>query len=207
MRVLLVFVNSHTGLAAEPRKRPRQQRSREMVDRILDAAARIFPEAGYHGTTTNDVADAAGVSVGSLYQYFPNKDALLVAIGERHVEEATQQLAAVAAALREAAPDVEETCQAFVSAAVALNQPNELHRILWTAPRTAALEATLLELDAVLMTEVTWHLRRFGHPEDVAELRAAILMTAISAAIHQLEDDDLRTTELVRLCISYVEAT
>ena len=71
-------VNSHPGSHAEPRKRPVQARSRQTVESILVAAARILAERGYLATTTNDVADAAGVSIGSLYQYFPNKDSLLV---------------------------------------------------------------------------------------------------------------------------------
>ena len=175
-----------------------------MVERILDAAARTFESEGYHATTTNHVADEAGVSVGSLYQYFPNKDALLVGLGERHVQEAMEHLALLAGQLREAAPDVEQTCRAFVTAAIALNQPSELHRILWTAPRTAALEATLHELDRMMAVEVAWHLQRFGHDEDLTEQRAAVLMAAVSAAVHQLEDSDGRNEELVRLAVAYV---
>ena len=79
-----------------------------MVDRILEAAARIFAEQGYHGTTTNHVAEAAEVSVGTVYQYFPNKDALLVGLAEQHVAEAIEGLTAVAARLRVAAPDVKQ---------------------------------------------------------------------------------------------------
>ena len=205
MRVLLVFVNSQIDRAAEPRKRPTQQRSREMVERILEAAARIFVEQGYHGTTTNHVAEAAEVSVGSLYQYFPNKDSLLVGLGERHVAEAVDSLGAVAVRVREAAPDVEPTCRAFVTAAIAINQPDELHRILWTAPRTAALEATLHELDELLIEEVSWHLRRFGHEPAAAKRRATILTSAVSAVIHEHPQDRARDEELVRLCVSYVE--
>ena len=204
MRVLLVFVNSQIDRKAEPRKRPTQRRSREMVDRILEAAARIFAEQGYHGTTTNHVAEAAEVSVGSLYQYFPNKDALLVGLAERHVADAIEGLSAVAAQLRVAAPDVEATCRAFVTAAVAVNQPDELHRILWTAPRTAALEETLHALDRLLVEEVSWHLRRFGHPAEVAPQRAVVLVTAVSAVIHEHPQDDVRDEELVRFSVAYV---
>lgn len=206
MRALLVFVNSQIDRTAEPRKRPTQQRSREMVERILEAAARIFAEQGYHGTTTNHVAEAAGVSIGSLYQYFPNKDSLLVALGERHVAEAIEKLTTVAAQLRAAAPDVEATCRAFVAAALAVNQPDELHRILWTAPRTAALQATLHELDQLLVEEVAWHLERFGHPADRAPQSAAILVTAVSAVIHEQPQDVIRDDELVRLSVAYVDS-
>jgi len=69
----------------QPRKEPRQARSKAMVDTILDAIARVLVERGYAKTNTNLVAEAAGISVGSLYQYFPNKDALIFALRERHV--------------------------------------------------------------------------------------------------------------------------
>jgi AcrR family transcriptional regulator len=68
-----------------PRKEPTQERSRAVCDAILESAARVFDSSGYDGTTTNRVAELAGVSVGSMYQYYPNKDALLTALHERHV--------------------------------------------------------------------------------------------------------------------------
>ena len=175
-----------------------------MVERILEAAARIFAEQGYHGTTTNHVAEAAEVSVGSLYQYFPNKDALLVGLAENHVADAIEGLTAVASQLRAAEPDVETTCRAFVAAAVAVNQPDELHHVLWTAPRTAALEEALHELDELLIDEASWHLQRFGHPADLAPQRAAILVTTVSAVIHEHPQGAVRDEELVRLCVAYV---
>jgi AcrR family transcriptional regulator len=70
-----------------PRKSPRQARSQATVTAILDAAARVLVERGYAATNTNLVAERAGVSVGSLYQYFPNKDALIAALHERHARE------------------------------------------------------------------------------------------------------------------------
>lgn len=81
-----------------PRKDPRQDRSRSLCDAILVAAARIFDRLGYDAATTNHVAELAGVSVGSLYQYFPNKDALVTALHERHTEEVAAVLAAALAA-------------------------------------------------------------------------------------------------------------
>ena len=86
--------------ALSPRKSPRQERSRRTVARILDAATHVFHERGYSAATTNDIAVEAGVSVGSLYQYFPNKDALLVALMEQHIESATAGLAELLGQLR-----------------------------------------------------------------------------------------------------------
>lgn len=70
-----------------PRKRPRQTRSKETVETILAATARILIRLGFDGLTTNAVAEVAGVSIGSLYQYFPNKQALVAALIERRIDE------------------------------------------------------------------------------------------------------------------------
>jgi len=80
------------------RKEPRQARSRATTGAILDAAAHILGERGWAGLTTNAVADVAGVSIGSLYQYFPNKLALIEAVRRRHFDD-------VLAVLRAAADD------------------------------------------------------------------------------------------------------
>lgn len=70
-----------------PRKLPKQRRSGETVEIILVATARILVSDGYDHASTNRIALAAGVSIGSLYQYFPNKEALVAALCERHVGE------------------------------------------------------------------------------------------------------------------------
>jgi AcrR family transcriptional regulator len=75
-----------------PRKAPNQQRSRDTVEAILRATARILVEEGYEGTTTNRVAEVAGVSVGSLYQYFPGKESLVAALIDRHMDEVAATL-------------------------------------------------------------------------------------------------------------------
>jgi AcrR family transcriptional regulator len=68
-----------------PRKKPRQDRSLATVDAILDATARVLCTTGYDRASTNRIARAAGVSVGSLYQYFPSKEALVAALAGRHM--------------------------------------------------------------------------------------------------------------------------
>lgn len=71
-------------LPAQPRKTPRQSRSQATVDAIIEAAARILALRGFAKTTTNAVAETAGVSIGSLYQYFPNKESIIAAVRQRH---------------------------------------------------------------------------------------------------------------------------
>lgn len=75
-----------TGLSGE-RRVPTQARARKRYNLILDHASRLIREAGYENVTTNGIADAAGVSIGSLYQYFPNKEAILAALSERYLED------------------------------------------------------------------------------------------------------------------------
>jgi AcrR family transcriptional regulator len=79
------------------RKAPGQARSKETVNAILEASTRILESEGLRGFNTNAAAAKAGVSVGSLYQYFPNKDAILLALIERF-EDAAQE--AISEALR-----------------------------------------------------------------------------------------------------------
>src|SRR5580700_8543077 len=66
--------------ALEARKAPGQARSQETVAVILEASARILESEGVRGFNTNAIAAKAGVSIGSLYQYFPNKDAIVLAL-------------------------------------------------------------------------------------------------------------------------------
>lgn len=73
-----------------PRKMPKQRRSGETVEIILKATARILVSDGYDRASTNRIALAAGVSIGSLYQYFPDKKSIFVALHERHVEDVHQ---------------------------------------------------------------------------------------------------------------------
>ncbi|MDX8033386.1 TetR/AcrR family transcriptional regulator [Lentzea sp. BCCO 10_0856] len=70
----------------EPRRKPRQVRAELTRDRILTAAAHVFSEHGYAAGTTNRIAEHARISIGSLYQYFPNKDAILAELLVRHVD-------------------------------------------------------------------------------------------------------------------------
>jgi len=69
------------------RKKPKQKRSKLMVDNILEASIRVLKQHPYQQFTTNRVAEAAGISIGSLYQYFPNKQSMLLELEIRTVNE------------------------------------------------------------------------------------------------------------------------
>ncbi|MGW2310650.1 TetR/AcrR family transcriptional regulator [Actinomadura luteofluorescens] len=75
-----------------PRRTPSQDRSRRTVERILEAATRVLSERGYDGASTNRIAKAAGVGNGSLYQYFPNKDAIVIAVLDRFADRLADRL-------------------------------------------------------------------------------------------------------------------
>ncbi|HEX4340861.1 MAG TPA: TetR/AcrR family transcriptional regulator [Polyangiaceae bacterium] len=76
----------------KPAKKPRQVRSRETYETILEGATRVFAKHGYARSTTNRIAEAAGVSVGSVYQYFPDKDAMLTELMRRYRENLVERI-------------------------------------------------------------------------------------------------------------------
>ncbi len=88
----------------KPRKSARQTRSAATVEAIVEAAARILEEAGPAGFTTNAIAERAGVSVGSLYQYFPNKNAITRALIRRELEMLEAAVTAINATKKTASP-------------------------------------------------------------------------------------------------------
>jgi AcrR family transcriptional regulator len=75
-----------------PRKLPRQERSRATVDAITQAATYILVKSGWERLTTNAVAERAGVNISSLYQYFPNKQAIVAELQRRHVTQTRRKL-------------------------------------------------------------------------------------------------------------------
>jgi AcrR family transcriptional regulator len=108
------MTDRHSQQRPSPRKAPKQARSQATVEAIVEAAARILEQRGHDGFSTNAVAELAGVSIGSLYQYFPRKDAL---IGALIVRETAQLVTEAEAALKE--PTARAGFSAVIRAAVA----------------------------------------------------------------------------------------
>lgn len=108
-----------------PRKLPQQGRSRATCDAILEAAARIIARDGLAGFNTNAVATRAGVSIGSLYQYYPNKDALMVALIDRQQRQQLDNLIAAASQI-EASAGLETIVRTLVRGAMQHHRDNDL---------------------------------------------------------------------------------
>lgn len=105
--------------ADAPRKSPQQSRSRSTVDAILFATAHILKTQGFERAGTNRIAELAGVSIGSLYQYFPNKGAVIAALRERHDDWFDECLRAEIARIR--ALDLRAAARALVTLLVDLH--------------------------------------------------------------------------------------
>lgn len=129
-----------------------------MVERILNAAEQVLINYGYEGASTNRIAEAAGISPGSLYQYFPNKDAIAGAVIDRYSDNLSGRLAAaVAERLNEPAPDyVRSTIAALLDALDV--HPEFLRAVmehtprLGTASKLVAFEQRIGELTLAYLT-------------------------------------------------------
>lgn len=126
--------------ATKPRKQASQERSRATVAALVEATARILVSEGFDKASTNRIAEVAGVSVGSLYQYFPSKEALVLAVIERHNRDVLRLVHGVLAEI-DALP-VEEAVRKLVTVAIEAHRIDpKLHCVLAEQiPRTGRLE-------------------------------------------------------------------
>jgi AcrR family transcriptional regulator len=119
------------------RRRPRQQRAQQTVDAVLDSVARLLKRGGVAAVTTNRIAEVAGVSIGSVYQYFPNKQAIFTALLDRHHEAMVRLVEAamvdgVDRVDRADAP-FDDRIRGLVEAMVAAHATDpDLHQLLFT---------------------------------------------------------------------------
>jgi AcrR family transcriptional regulator len=156
------------------RRQPQQRRARQTVDAVLDAVAKVLKRDGVDAVTTNRIAEVAGVSIGSVYQYFPDKRAIFVALVQRHVEEIDRRVET--ALVAHAASSLDELVRAMVEAMV------EAHT---TDPK---LHALLLK-EVPHITEGT---------RDCAERLHGAFRLAIASRVHELKTPrDLDTVVFV----------
>ncbi|MEV5594619.1 TetR/AcrR family transcriptional regulator [Streptomyces sp. NPDC052496] len=171
----------------QPRKQPRQARAEATRQRILTAAAHVFAEYGYAAGTTNRIAERAQVSIGSLYQYYPNKDAILVELLVRHLDAGA---ATVADRLGGQLPDsIEETVRLFVRASIDnhLDDPQLLRVMAEQGPRTPELLDRIARDHRARVAFIQQLLER--HPQvRVADTHTAarLVVATTELVVHQL---------------------
>jgi AcrR family transcriptional regulator len=202
--------------ATNPRKTASQERSRATVDALVEATARILVREGFAKASTNRIAETAGVSIGSLYQYFPTKEALVAAVIDRH--NAALMQAVRGALAKVAGLPVGEAVRAIVAAAIDAHRVDpRLHRALSEQiPRTGRLEkveAFNREYYALFKAYLDEH-RNELHVAD-PQLAAYVCVTSIEALTHtavlhrseMLSDGGAErlTDEATRLILGYLQ--
>ncbi|RSZ41070.1 MULTISPECIES: TetR/AcrR family transcriptional regulator [unclassified Variovorax] len=192
------------------RKAPSQQRSRVTVDVIVEAATRVLARRGWARFTTNEIAAVAGVSVGSLYQYFPDKLAIAEAIRERHLEEVLVALSGSSESDNEAV-SLDQRVERFVDGVIAAHSVDQaLHRVLVDEVPLAA-RSSYPEFEAEYQRRYRALVARdddigSSNEDDTA---ARMLSSAVEGVVHaaarrgELGLPALRR-ELVRLVLAYL---
>ncbi|UPK24262.1 TetR/AcrR family transcriptional regulator [Bradyrhizobium sp. 195] len=188
----------------KPRKNALQARSRATVDALVEATARILVRDGFEKASTNRIADVAGVSVGSLYQYFPSKEALIAAVIERHNEEI---MGIVRAALTEAADlPIDKAVRKLVTVAIEAHRINpKLHRVLAEQiPRTGQLkdvEAFNREVHTLVRTYL--ESRRKEMRKIDLDVATFICVSAIEAVAHNtvLDHAEMLSEKMVKVLV------
>jgi AcrR family transcriptional regulator len=174
---------------------------------VLDAAARVLAEHGYARGTTNRIAEAAGLSVGSLYQYFPNKDAVLAELVRRHVQAGADVLAQLPVD-----GPLEDLLSAAVRALAGLHREDQrLHRVLFEqAPRPADVLEDLHRAEAAYVALLAARLAadptvRAADPEVAARLVVWTLESLVhrAAAAGRLDDPGL-LDDVVAMLVSHL---
>lgn len=193
-----------------PRKQPTQDRAALTRQRILDAAAHIFGEYGYSAGTTNHIAQCAEVSIGSLYQYFPNKDAILRTLMDAHVEAGAELLGN---RLADGLPEqLDEALRVFVRTTIDNHRDNpRLHRVLFEeAPRAPAFLSRLHDLEESMVDATAGLLDNHPAVQAKGRLRARVVVATIESLVHRLisspdpADPQQLEDEIVSLLTGYL---
>lgn len=168
-----------------PRKLPQQDRSRLTVEAILEATAHILTEEGYDKANTNRIAERAGISVGSLYQYFPNKESLMAALMEQHSSEIAALVESKLQDLFDEPPEI--AIPELVRAVIAAHAINpRLHQVLnEEIPRSERLQQ-MQKADERIAELLRMYLKRWSdriHPQNL-EMTIFILSRTVESLCH-----------------------
>lgn len=168
-----------------PRKTASQRRSQLTVDALLEATARILVKEGYDHASTNKIAHTAGVSIGSLYQYFPSKEALVAAVIDRHNQEMKQLLRESLGKV--AARPIDEAVRELIKVMIEAHRLNpRLHRVLVEqVPRLGRLDnIQALDREAHALVRTYLQARQDEIGVTNLDLAAFICVTSVEALTH-----------------------
>lgn len=195
----------------QPRKQPKQARSRFLFDTIVTAAGRVLPRLGLERLTTSDVAEAAGVSVGSLYQYFPTKESIVGVLIERRAREDAERVRHMLEGMREL--PVREMIAKMVGEMVALHrEARPLYRAMLPLVARVRRHRYVREVIAGMRREIAAELARRGGELRKSDLDVPVFVGghAFEACLHaalderpELLDDPAFAAELSDLLARY----
>lgn len=199
------------GISA--RKKPLQERAKFTVDAILKASAQLLERNGETGVSTNHIAERAGVSIGSLYQYFPNKDAILSALMESFVQSHFRMIEKTLAKVQEQQekPDLESTTRSIIHSIIESNRKNSrLSKVFVTSLFRPERIKLLQEMDERMIEKFKEYIQPFSDQirSDNVDMMFFVLIQAVKTApvavlFHtkfKLDDPRLED-ELVRLAL------
>ncbi|MFB9835576.1 TetR/AcrR family transcriptional regulator [Actinoallomurus acaciae] len=198
----------------QPRKQPRQVRAELTRQRILTAAAHIFAEYGYAAGTTNRIAERARVSIGSLYQYYPNKDAILAELLTRHLDG--DRSAATLRRHKDLPEPLEDVIRLFVRVVIEnhLDDPQLLRIMIEQAPRSGELLERVTRQEWEMIGDLRDLFER--HPEVRVrdkDTAARLVASTVELAVHQLVaapgsiDTTRLENELVAMITGYLRTS
>ncbi|WP_199702400.1 TetR/AcrR family transcriptional regulator [Jiangella rhizosphaerae] len=162
----------------------RQARGQARIEQILMAAAEAFAESGYEATSTNTIAAKAGISPGSLYQFFANKDDIAHALAERYAAQLAELRTAAFEGADLAALPLDQLIGAITGPLVEFNLANRGFKALFARPDLPpSLTAAVAPLHAALLGRVTALLsaRAPGLPPDVVQRTATVAIQLVRA--------------------------
>ncbi len=204
----------------KPRKKPRQERARVTVQALLEATTQILIEEGYYKTTTNKIAKRAGISIGSLYQYFPNKESIIAELIQTHATQQTQLLRSKLREFSETPPEV--AVAALIDVLLEAHRLNpKLHRVVLEQIPNLGLKDLLTSCRQQAILMLTHELQRRQEKQLYTAIRPQNLEMASFIVVYTIEgliqnaltqsdffDDEQKTatykTEICQLILRYL---
>ena len=186
----------------ELKKRPKQKRSQVTFDAIIEACTRVLADNGYGGTTTNHIAEAAGVCISSLYEYFPNKDAVIAQVAEQFVNRVLARIGLLVPEIQTVRKDQAMSFWLYGIHDILIKERKLLKVFLYEVPYTNQLPAIkqLFPMLTAFSNDIRHTLnkstsnRNFSINESAIDMRLMINLTTTTITQLVLHPKDQATT-------------